>query len=308
MALLCKFDDVRSREWTQLFAQHAPDIDVRIWPDLGDPAEIRYLAAWQPPENLMTYFPNLEVLFATSAGVDQFDLAAIPETLPLVRMLDPEITRGIVEYATMAVLSLHRHLPRYQQQQQRQCWKAHRLIPACQRRVGVMGLGQLGQAVLGHLQQYGFLLSGWSRSAHQVPGVTCYAGQDELQAFLGQSDILICLLPLTEQTQGILCRETFAALPSGASLINIGRGKHLIEDDLLQALDSNHLEAAFIDVLEDEPASAEHPFWHHPGITLTPHIAAMTSALGGFEALLANIRRFEANEPMQGVVDRSTGY
>ncbi|UZE27846.1 2-hydroxyacid dehydrogenase [Pseudomonas asplenii] len=308
MALLYKADPVRGQHWQALFAEHAPDIEWRAWPDIGNPDDIEYLAAWQAPDDLQRVLPNLKVLFALSAGVDQLDLSRLPPELPVVRLLDPGITRGMCEYASWAVLSLHRDMLRYRQQQVARCWQAHLLQPAVSRRVGVLGLGTQAQQILATLAPLGFALSGWARSAHQLAGVDCYAGTAQLPAFLSQCDILLCVLPLTEQTQGILNRQLFAQLPQGAALINMGRGGHLVEEDLLDALDSGQLSGAVLDVLQEEPAPTEHPFWAHPQIVLTPHIAAMTQPASAFGVLLENIRRFERGEPMTGEVDRHKGY
>lgn len=218
MALLYKADPVRGEQWKRLFAEHAPDIEWRAWPDIGDPKDIRYLAAWQAPDDLETLLPNLEVLFALSAGVDQLDLDRLPTSLPVVRLLDPGITRGMCEYASFAVLSLHRDMLRYRQQQVARCWQAHLLQPAAQRRVGVMGLGMQARQILATLQTFGFALSGWARSEHRIAGVDCFAGDAQLPAFLGQCDIVLCVLPLTEQTKGILNRQLFQHLPKGAAL------------------------------------------------------------------------------------------
>jgi glyoxylate/hydroxypyruvate reductase A len=308
MALLYKADPVRGEQWKRLFAEHAPDIEWRAWPDIGDPQDIRYLAAWQAPDDLETLLPNLQVLFALSAGVDQLDLDRLPTTLPVVRLLDPSITRGMCEYATFAVLSLHRDMLRYRQQQMARCWQAHLLQPAAKRQVGVMGLGTQAQQILATLQPFGFALSGWARSEHRIAGVDCFAGDEQLPAFLGQCDIVLCVLPLTEQTKGILNRQLFQHLPKGAALVNMGRGGHLIEEDLLEALASGQLSAAVLDVLDQEPAAPDHPFWHHPQILLTPHIAAMTQPESAFSVLLENIRRHQRGESMLGLVDLKRRY
>lgn len=308
MALLYKADPVRGEHWKRLFAEHAPDIEWRMWPDVGDPADIEYLAAWQAPDDIEQVLPNLKVLFALSAGVDQLDLRRLPATLPVVRLLDPGISQGMCEYACFSVLSLHRDMLRYRQQQQAAHWQAHHLVPAGRRRIGVMGLGLQARHILRSLQPFGFQLSGWARSPHQIEGVDCHAGMQQLPGFLGQCDILLCVLPLTSQTAGILDRALFAQLPKGAALINMGRGGHLVEDDLLDALDSGQLSGAVLDVLQQEPAATTHPFWHHPKIMLTPHIAAMTQPDSAFPGLLDNIRRFQRGEPMCGQIDQHQGY
>lgn len=308
MTLLYTSDPARGQTWRAIFAQEAADIGFIAPPDPYDPAAIRYLAAWSPPADLIASLANLEILFSIGAGVDQFEMESIPPNVKVVRMIEPGIVAGMVEYATMAVLALHRDLIPYRAAQAEERWAPIKLVPAPQRRVGVMGLGQLGKAVLDALHPFGFALSGWSRSAHAVEGVTCHSGAEGLDAFLGSCDILLCLLPLTPDTRGILCRDLLSRLPRGAMLINAARGGHLVAQDLLALLDEGHLSAAMLDVTDPEPLPAGHPFWRHPRILLTPHVASMTRADSAGRALIANIRRHQAGEPMDGVVARGRGY
>lgn len=308
VSLVYKADPVRGRIWAEVFARRAPQIDFRIWPDVGDPAAVRFLAAWEPPADLGERFPNLQVLFSTGAGVDQFDLSVLPADLALVRMVEPGIVSGMVEYVCWAVLGLHRDMPRYRQQQLAEHWSPQPVRPAARRRIGVLGLGSLGQAVLRQLRGFGFDCAAWSRTRHEVEGVQCHAGADELPAFLARTEILICLLPLTEATRGFLDAGLFAALPAGASLVHVGRGPQLVQQDLLSALSSGQLAHAVIDVCEPEPLPAGHPFWRHPQITLTPHIASMTQAESAADVLIDNLGRFERGEAMTGLVDRRLGY
>jgi glyoxylate/hydroxypyruvate reductase A len=308
MTLLYKADRDRGIEWRSLFAELAPDIAFRLWPEVGAPDEIRYLAAWQAPPDLLASLPNLEVLFSTGAGVDQFDLARLPPSVKLVRLIDPGIIAGMVEYVVWAALALHRDMPDYLVAQREGRWAPLPLVPAARRRIGVMGLGELGQAALAALRPFGFQLSGWNRSPRPIEGVRSFVGRAELPAFLAQCDILICLLPLTPETRGILCRETLTQLPSGAGLVNVGRGGQLVEADLLAALDDGRVSAAVLDVMAKEPPPADHPFFSHPKILLTPHIAAMTHPETAVRVVLANIRRHQAGLPMQGLALRERGY
>lgn len=308
MTLLYTSDPERGRIWRDIFAAEAPDIGFVTPEEMGDPASIRYLAAWDPSAELLARLSGLEILFSVGAGIDQFDMGKLPPHVRLVRMIEPGITEGMVEYACGAVLTLHRNLIDYRIAQREHRWAPIKLVPAAARRVGVMGLGQLGQAVLGALRPFGFALSGWSRSRHAVEGVTCHAGEAELPAFLSGCDILICLIPLTNETRGILCRETLSKLPRGAALINVGRGGHLVEQDLLSLLEEEHLSAAILDVTDPEPLPQDHPFWDHPRILLTPHIASMTRADSAARALIANIRRHQAGQAMEGEVTPDRGY
>jgi glyoxylate/hydroxypyruvate reductase A len=308
MSFLYKADPVRGAEWARLFDTKAPDIPFHIWPDTGEANRVRYLAAWMPPQDIARQFPNLELFFSTGAGIDQLDLGALPPELPVVRMAEPGVVAGMVEYATMAVLALHRDLPTYLRQQREARWAAHRVYPASTRRVGVLGLGVLGCAVLDQLRTFGFQLAGWSQTRRQIDGVVCYAGREELPAMLASIDILVCLLPLTQQTRGILDSTLFQHLPRGASLVHVGRGAHLHHQALLDALETGCLSGAVVDVTDPEPLPPEHPFWAHPKILLTPHIASMTQPETAVEQVLDNIRRHEAGAPLIGLVDRTRGY
>jgi glyoxylate/hydroxypyruvate reductase len=308
MTFLYKANATRGLEWARCFAARAPDLPFRLWPDIGDPAQVRYLVVWAPPENIAATFPNLELVFSVGAGVDQFDFTQLPAHVPIVRMLEPGIAESMVEYVTMAVLALHRDLLHFIAQQREQTWREVRITPAAKRRVGVMGLGLLGQAVLERLKAFGFPLAGWNRSLRAIEGVSCYAGDQALSDFLAQTDILVCLLPLTSETRGVLNKSLFEALPRGAQLVNVGRGGHLVEADLIEALERGLLSAAVLDVAEQEPLPAGHPFWSHPRILLTPHIASMTTPETAVEFVLDTIGRHRRGETLPGRVDRERGY
>jgi glyoxylate/hydroxypyruvate reductase A len=308
VAFVYKGPAQRGAVWAAHFARKLPQLPFRTWPDVGDASQVRFLAAWEPPANLAETFPGLEVLFSVGAGVDQFDFSALPPSLTVVRMVEPGLTACMCEYVSWAVLSLHRQMPLYLRQQRRSEWKEHAVRPASSRRVGVMGMGTLGRAALAQLAQLGFDCAGWNRSRRNDPGVRCYAGEAELDEFLARTDILVCLLPLTPQTRGILGARVFDALPEGASLVNAARGGHLVQADLLAALESGRLSAAILDVCDPEPPPQGHAFWDHPRIWLTPHIASATQAETAAEALVDNLRRYEAGLPLEGVVDRSKGY
>jgi glyoxylate/hydroxypyruvate reductase A len=305
---LYKADPVRGRQWAEVFRERAPELEFRLWPDIGDPAQVHFLAAWEPPTDIAQRFPNLKLLFSSGAGVDQFDLAALPPDLPVVRMIEPGIVRGMVEYVTHAVLDLHRDMPAYRRQQQRGQWQPLPVRPAGERRIGVLGLGSLGQAVLHTLVGFGFDCAGWSRSRHRVDGVRCHAGADELDAFLARTQILVCLLPLTDATRGLLDARLFARLPAGAALVHVGRGAQLVAPDLLAALESGQIAEAVLDVTEPEPLPPDAALWRHPHVRITPHIASMTQPASAAEVVIDNLRRFAAGEPLVGLVDRTRGY
>lgn len=308
MSFVYKADPERGEEWRTLFRQLAPDMPVYIWPETGPANDVRYLAVWEPPDRLMECFPKLEVLFSVGAGVDQLDWVDIPEHLPVVRMTEPGIAQGMAEYVTLAVLALHRDWPRYLSQQRESVWLEQRNVPASRRRIGVLGLGMLGRQALRQLQPFGFPLAGWSRSGGEIEGVDVFAGDAQLPMFLARTDILICLLPLTDQTRGLLSSRLFSQLPRGAALVNVGRGGHLINDDLLTALDEGQLRAAVLDVFDLEPLPQDHPFWRDPRIVITPHVASMTRPETAVATVLEVIAQHRAGLPLTGAINRHNGY
>jgi glyoxylate/hydroxypyruvate reductase A len=223
-------------------------------------------------------------------------------------MIEPGITDTMADYGTLAVMALHRDLPFHLANQRAGAMVWRDVPPARERRVGVMGLGEMGQAALSALAPHGFRLSGWSRSRRDLDGVDCFAGDAGLAPFLAGCEILVCLLPLTDQTRGILNARTFAALPRGAMLVNAARGGHLVQDDLLSALASGQISAAMLDVTDPEPLPPGHSFYSHPQIMLTPHVAGVTRRDSAVQMLIANLRRELAGEPLVGEVAMTQGY
>lgn len=308
MCILYMADSTSAGEWRDHLSKLAPALEFREWPDVGNPADVRYLLAWEPPTNLAEQFCNLRVLYSAGAGVDQFDLVRLPDQVSLVRLVDSSMADIMSEYVLFAVLALHRDILVYLADQRVGRWQPLPIVQASQRRVGVMGVGNLGRAALDRLQPLGFQLSGWNRSLKEVPGGRCYVGPDELEEFLGQCDILVNMLPLTPETHGILNAARLDCLPHGAGLINVGRGAHVIETDLLSALDEGRLGGAVLDVLVQEPPTQDSPFWRHPRVLLTPHIASDVQIEGGVSVIVENLRRECEGTPLLNVVDRSKGY
>ena len=298
----------RGAAWAGVIARELPQVRWRCWPDGEDIGNVRHLVAWTVPDELLAALPRLEVLFSIGAGVDQLALDRLPPALRIVRMVEPGIIGTMADYVAMAVLALHRDLPQFLADQRAGAWRELPVLHAHERRVGVLGLGELGRAALARLAPLGFPLAGWSRSARAIPGAECFHGRDQLPQFLERSDILVNLLPLTPETHGILCRETFAHLPRGARLVNAARGQHLVQDDLLEALASGQLTSAMLDVTDPEPLPPGHPFWHHPAILLTPHTAGVTRIDSAVHVLIDNLRRALAGQPLPGEVDRTRGY
>lgn len=307
MAFLFNSDPVRAAVFRKIFARELPDVELFHSSECVDPEKVRYLLTWTAPDDIARY-RNLEVLFSLGAGVDQFKRESLPRQVKLVRMVEDGIIRMMQEYVVLGVLSLHRDMVAYREQQKRQAWLGLAAPQTTERRVGFLGLGMLAQAAIERLLPFRFPLAAWSRSRKEIEGVTCFHGADQLAGFLAQTDILVCLLPLTEETRGILGAELFSRLPAGARLLNVGRGPQLDQNALLQALDSGHLAAAMLDVTDPEPLPEGHSLWRHPKVAITPHIASVTQADSAAQSVVDNIRRHRAGDELIGLVDRTLGY
>ncbi len=310
MALLfaAKFD--HPEDWLSALKTELPGMEIRLWPKIGDRTEIDYALTWKPEPGLLASLPNLKAILSLGAGVDGI-LAdpSVPRHVPLVRLVDHGLTEGMVEFVVWRVLEWHRQAEIYRSQQRKSLWQPRRQALARERKIGVMGLGELGRAAAHALAALNFDVAGWSRSAKSIDGITCFQGGGQgLDHFLARSEVLICLLPLTPDTAGILGGRTFARLPRGAYLINAARGGHLVEPDLLAALGSGQISGAALDVFAREPLPGDHPFWRDPRISITPHVASDTHARTAAKSIAASIRRAEAGEALDYVVDLETGY
>lgn len=304
MAVLCLSDDARGKVFKDIFSREMPQLPFYL-NEAPDPSAVRWLVTWQAPDDIDKRWPGLRLIFSTGAGVDQFRLDSLPAHIGVVRMLDGGIVEQMREFATLAVLALHRDLPAYLTQAQQGVWREGLNVAAASRRVGVLGLGNLGQAVLDVLKPFGFPLSGWARTPRTIDGVTCHT---DLDAFLAGCDILICLLPLTTETEGFLNADLFARLPKNAGLVHLGRGRHLDHDALYEALETGQIAQAFLDVTDPEPLPTNHWLWRDPRVIVTPHIACQTRPEEGARHIINGIRADLAGNKPSGLIDRQRGY
>ena len=281
----------------------------RVWPDTGPTDAIRYVLVWRQPPGALAHLPNLKAILVLGAGVDSV-LAdpELPADVPVVRLVDAGMAGPMAEFALYAVLHFQRRMADYFEQQRSAIWRPREELLARQWPVGVMGLGVIGATVAQRIAAQGYPVAGWSRSAKSVKGVEVFAGAAGLEPFLARTRVLVNVLPLTPETRGILNTRTFTAMPRGSYVVNIGRGAHVVDADLIAALDSGRLAGAMLDVFEQEPLPAAHPFWRHPKVIVTPHVAAPTLASKAEAQVVENIRMMGRGQPPIGLVDFKKGY
>jgi glyoxylate/hydroxypyruvate reductase A len=309
MTILYAGDPVEADQWLGAVRALDSGLHIRQWPDHGPTDEIDFIIVGGRMPGDFSPFRKLRGIQSTWAGVNHLlQSGAFPAGVPVARMVDDGLTCSMTEYLVFQVLDHLRHGPTLRQAQQQRLWLSSSSTEPRRSTIGIMGLGALGQDAARQLAALGLTLCGWSRTAKSLPDITCFCGAEQLPAFLAASEVLICLLPLTAETRGILDAELLSHLPAGACLINAARGPHLVEADLITALDRGKIGRAILDVFHIEPLPPTHPLWSHPRVTVTPHIAAITRAGTGAALIVENYRRALAGQCLINQVDQSLGY
>lgn len=292
--------------WIDALAAIDPNLEIQVYPDISSPEKVEMALLWQHPQGYLSTFPNLKLISSLGAGVDHIlSDPAVPESLPIVRIVDEKLTWSMTNYVVMGVLNFHRQITRYQADQKRKVWDMSN--PEIPVKVGVMGVGALGGDVLDKLNYVGFEVCGFGFSEKKSFPYS-YFSKDQLAEFLKNINVLVCLLPLTPETEGILNKDLFALCNPGTYLINVARGKHLIEEDLIPALESGQLAGAMLDVYRTEPLPENHPFWEESRICLTPHIASVTNPKAAAPQIVENFKRLKNNSTLLNLVNRQKGY
>lgn len=305
MSLLIVIPNRNTQALQEKLSEALPNEVIEVWPDIKQAEQVEFVLAWLPPEEIWQHLPNLKGISSFGAGVDGLISPALPD-VPIARIVDPNLAFDMGQYVLGHILAWKLRIMQYRQQQSVHQWypkRAHRAM-----RVGILGFGQLGQEAARQLRLNGFSVSAWSRSVKQAGDIDVYSGEDGLYEMAEKSDYVVCLLPLTEQTEGVLNRRLFAAMPEHAVLINVGRGKHLVEADLLEALHEKQIAHAILDVFHTEPLTEDHPFWQQKSLTITPHVSALTDINTVVEQIAHNYMRVKNSEPMSNCIDAKKGY
>jgi glyoxylate/hydroxypyruvate reductase len=298
--------DTKAAPWLEGLRAALPGASVEEW----HPGALRadHAVVWAPPQQFLDEQFALKGIFNIGAGVDALLKLKLPPRAQIVRIDDGGMAVQMAEFVCHAVIRYFRELDGYEADTRQGKWSFRRPRRRGDFPVGIMGLGVLGQRVARSIAQFDFPVVGWSRTAKDLPEVRCFAGDAQFDAFLAATRILVCLLPLTPQTQDIMNAANLSRLPPGGYVINVARGAHLVEADLMALLDNGHLAGAALDVFRTEPLPPEHPFWRHPKITVTPHTSARTLREESIAQIVGKILALERAEPVAGVVDPVKGY
>ncbi len=306
MSILLVIPDRKLTHLVSEMQKQLPDVTIEIWPDVTDADAVTFAVVWRQPAGSLSAFKNLRALQSFGAGVDNILVDSQLPKLPLARIVDPDLTASMIQYLDTALSFYRFRFDEYINAQQVQRWhpRSRRLLQT----VTILGLGELGASVAQHLTQDGWQVSGWSNSAKNIPGVSCYTGLAELPKALAEADVLICLLPLTDATNNLINAETLAFCRAGVIFINVARGAIVDDDALLAALASGQVSAACLDVFRQEPLPADHPYWQQPQVLVTPHISAVTNAQTAVTQIVTNYQRSIAGLPMFNLIDLQRGY
>lgn len=305
MSLLIVIPNRNTQALQEKLSEALPNEVIEVWPDIKEPEQVEFVLAWLPPEGVWQSLPNVKGISSFGAGVDGLLSATLPD-VPIARIVDPNLAFDMGQYILGHILAWKLRLLQYRQQQNERRWypkRAHRAI-----NVGILGYGQLGQEAARQLTLNGLAVSAWSRNEKQAEGINFYYGETGLYQMAEQCDFLVCLLPLTDQTTGILNQRLFSAMPNHSVLINVGRGKHLVEADLLEALHTQQIAHAILDVFHTEPLPEEHPFWQQNNLTITPHVSALTDINTVVKQIAHNYMQVKNSEPMCHCIDAKKGY
>lgn len=309
MAIVIIRQDAKIEAWKKALKERNPSVEVYSYLEDHPKEKITMALIWKHPQGSLAPYPNLKCIASAGAGVDYiFEDALAPSTVPITRVVDPYLASDMSEHVLAVILAELKNFNTYKLQQVASEWNPRIYRRIKDVRVGIMGLGELGALTANDLVKFGFTVQGWSRSKKNLENVETFAGQSELDAFLSMTEILVCLLPLTPETEGILNKDMFSKLPKDAYVINVARGGHVVDLDLLEALDEEHLSGACLDVYHQEPLPKEHPFWTHPKIFMTPHYASVSDTDSVVPQILENYDRLRKGKELLNTVNRKKGY
>lgn len=308
MSIAILFNQKDPNIWFERLKEKLPDEKIEIYPAITNPDDVEFLVTWKPHQDYSKEFKNLKVVQSVGAGVDNLLHTALKDSIKVTRIVDPALKQDMLEHVVAFLFASMKNVIGYYMDQQNKNWNPQSYKTIHQTVITILGLGEIGQFVADNLIQLGFKVQGWSNSKKKREGMTTFAGRDELAKSIESCDFIINLLPLTPETQEILNLDVFKYCKAQPTLINVGRGGHLNDEDTIQALKVGYLKEAYLDVFHQEPLPENHPFWTHPNVFITPHIASITNPETAIDLVLENYNRFKSNQELKHEVNLKRGY
>jgi glyoxylate/hydroxypyruvate reductase len=309
MSIVLIFNNKDPQPWAKSLSDKLPNTEISIYPHVTNPEAITFAVCWKPDKDVLSKFPNMRIIQSVGAAIDHITRTQkLKEGQILTRMVDYDLSNDMWEFVLACVLTHLKNLPFYDQQQKDKNWQPKNYGSIKNTSVSILGLGEIGRHVAEKFAEFGFTVKGWSRSEKNIKNVVCYKGQDEFSSFLANTDYLINLLPFTPETENILNEQALKQINKGGFLINVGRGEHLVEQDLVKVLDAEHLSGALLDVFRIEPLAKEHIFWTHPKIQVTPHIASLTNIEAATTLIAENYKSYFSGKAVKNIVSLVQGY
>ncbi|WP_291047275.1 MULTISPECIES: 2-hydroxyacid dehydrogenase [unclassified Empedobacter] len=308
MSLALIFNQKSTEEWQRNLQELLPDTKVEVYPNISNLEDVEFIATWKPHKNYVAEFPNLKVVQSVGAGIDHLLHTKIPDSIKVTRIVDPALKQEMFEHVLACVMTSMKNLLTYYKDQVRKEWKPTIYQNIKETTITILGLGEIGKLVAEQFVALGFQVKGWSNSPKNINGVESFSGKEGLNAAISKTNFIVNILPLTDDTEGILNKDFFKECSVHAVLINVGRGAHLVEKDLLIAIEEKQIKEAYLDVFVEEPLPENHPFWTNENVYVTPHIASVTNATTALKQVADNYNRMKNNETLLNEVSLERGY
>ena len=308
MSVALIFNQKPTEEWQRNLQELLPDTKVEVYPNISNPDDVEFIATWKPHKNYVAEFPNLKVVQSVGAGIDHLLHTKIPDSIKVTRIVDPALKQEMFEHVLACVMTSMKNLLTYYKDQVRKEWKPTIYQNIKETTITILGLGEIGKLVAEQFVALGFQVKGWSNSPKNINGVESFSGKEGLNAAISKTNFIVNILPLTDDTEGILNKDFFKECSDHTVLVNVGRGAHLVEKDLLIAIEEKHIKEAYLDVFVEEPLPENHPFWTNKNVYVTPHIASVTNATTALKQVADNYNRMKNNETLLNEVSLERGY
>lgn len=308
MSIAIIFNNRKLEDWQEKLAALFVDTKVEVYPEISNPNDVEFIVAWKPHEGYIKEFPNAKVIQSAGAGIDHLLHTKLPEEVKVTRIVDEGLKQEMFEHVLACVMISMKNMYKYSKDKENKSWSPTSYQSIKETTISILGLGEIGKFVSEKLVNIGFKIKGWSNSHKQLNGVESFSGKDEVHKAINNTNFIVNILPLTNETKGILNRDLFSKVSENTVLINVGRGAHLVDNDLIDAIDSNLIKEAYLDVFNEEPLPIDHPFWENEKVFMTPHVASITNTSSALLQIEDNYNKMKQKAILNNEVSLEKGY